>query len=143
MTSPIAQLIAELRDDVAELEGSAASGRKVVTDECVDRIRRAAEALADYQAVRDERDTLASNYANLLADTSGEIAGLRSALACQEELLAEAGKVVGPFAEVARPMLRTYPQEAELFAWASPLGGNLMLSDFRAAARLSDKLKGE
>lgn len=65
------------------------------------------------------------------------------ALARQEELLAEAGKVVGPFAEVARPMLRTYPQEAELFAWASPLGGNLMLSDFRAAARLSDKLKGE
>lgn len=66
MTTPIAQLIAELR-----MLGTTSAHHCEV-------FRRAAEALADYQAVRDERDTLASNYANLLADTSGEIAGLRS-----------------------------------------------------------------
>lgn len=103
--TPIAQLIAELRDDVAELEGSAASGRKVLTDECVDRIRRAAEALAR-----------------------------------QEELLAEAGKVVEPLGLYGATIPETADERTELLGWN---GHVVAVADFRAAARLSDKLKGE
>lgn len=57
------------------------------------------------------------------------------ALARQEELLAEAGKVVEPFAVAARDFR---PDDADTMRPAT-----VQALHFRAAARLSDKLKGE
>lgn len=110
--TPIAQLIAELRDDVAELEGSAASGRKVVTDECVDRIRRAAEALARQEELIAEAGDSITPFANFAADNtvddaSGWAGGIWAGNRCERERIVD---------------------------WFGP-------SDFRAAARLFEKLK--
>ena len=159
--TPIAQLIAELRglakvhaDEAARMWSEyhcSRSRRNPLPWMCrqeEDRaalLTRAAEALADYQAVRDERDTLASNYTNLLADTSGEIAGLRSALARQEELLAEAGKVVEPFAAKLVDIGSDEEDEDSFqeMSFANRRAKTITVGHFRAAARLSDKLKAD
>lgn len=49
--------------------------------------------------------------------------------------MAVAREALEPFVNVARPMLHGYVEDDEALAWASPLGGNLMLSDFRRAAK--------
>lgn len=94
--TPIAQLIAELREIAAHLHEWPVESRDA-RERVRHRLTRAAEALAR-----------------------------------QEELLAEAGKVVEPFAEEFGDDIPR-PDDFNLF-------GNLSLGHFRAAARLSDKL---
>lgn len=66
------------------------------------------------------------------------------ALARQEELIAEAGRVVEPFAEVDDEGVEDYGDDHKAVLTIGRSTDHwLTLGHFRAAARLSEKLKGE